>query len=389
VRRVAIALGVLLWTAPAAANPASDALRARAAAEFYNLDNDRALALYRDAITADPNDAAAYRGLASALWTSITFGRGMLTVESYLGSVSRQNLKMPPPAAEVSSAFHEALNRAVALARARVAASPRDPAAHFELGSAIGLNASYMATVEGGMMGAFRAAREAFDAHEKVLSLNPSRRDAGLVVGSYRYVVSALALPLRWAAYVAGFGGGKEQGLQLVAAAAEYPSENQVDARVALVLLYNRERRFDDALAQLAKLKGQFPRNRLFWLEAGSTLLRAGRPAEADRMLTDGITRLAGDPRPRMFSEESLWYYKRGAARAALGRSADAEQDLRKAVSLEGRRWVGGRAHFELGKLALKAGRREAANTEFRAAIELCESDSDTPYANEARRLLK
>ena len=76
-------------------------------------------------------------------------------------------------------------------------------------------------------MGAFRAAREAFNAHEKVLDLAPSRRDAGLVVGTYRYIVAALSMPLRWAAYIAGFGGGREQGLRLVEAAAEYPSENQ------------------------------------------------------------------------------------------------------------------------------------------------------------------
>jgi tetratricopeptide (TPR) repeat protein len=210
-----------------------------------------------------------------------------------------------------------------------------------------------------------------------------------LIVGTYRYLVAALAMPLRWAAYIAGFGGGREQGLRLVAAAAEYPSDNQADARLALVLIYNREKRYDEALTELAKLREQYPRNRLLWLEAGSTALRAGRAADADRMLTDGLARLAADTRPRMFSEEALWLYKRGAARAALGRTAEAEQDLRKAVSLEGRPWVRGRARLELGKLALEAGNRATANTELRAAIELCESDSDAAFAAEARRLLK
>jgi predicted Zn-dependent protease len=178
--------------------------------------------------------------------------------------------------------FYEAVNRAVALSRTRVAAN-WGAAAQFDLGSAIALNASYVATVEGGMMGAFRAAREAFNAHEKVLELAPSRRDAGLVVGTYRYLVAALSMPLRWAAYLAGFGGGREQGLRLVARAAEHASENQADARLALVLIYNRERRYDEALTQLAKLREQYPRNRLLWLEAGATALRAGRPADAER----------------------------------------------------------------------------------------------------------
>jgi hypothetical protein len=71
-----------------------------------------------------------------------------------------------------------------------------------------------------------------------------------------------------------------------------------------------------------------------------------------------------------------------------LGRTVEAEQDLRKAVSLEGRRWVHGRARLELGKLALKAGNRAAANTELKQAIQLCESDSDSGSAAEARRLM-
>ena len=46
---------------------------------------------------------------------------------------------------------------------------------------------------------------------------------------------------------MAGFGGGRERGLQLIEGAAEYNGENQNDARVALVLLDNRERRYDEA----------------------------------------------------------------------------------------------------------------------------------------------
>jgi tetratricopeptide (TPR) repeat protein len=153
--------------------------------------------------------------------------------------------------------------------------------------------------------------------------------------------------------------------------------------------MYNRERRYDDALKQLAVLRERYPRNRLAWLESGSTNLRAGRPAEAERLLEEGFARFATDTRPRMFGEDALWTYKRGAARAALGRTSEAQQDLVKALTLEGRRWVHGRSHLELGKLALKAGDRAAAIKEFQQAATLCESDNDTLWADEARRLMK
>jgi len=221
-----------------------------------------------------------------------------------------------------------------------------------------------------------------------VLRLDPRRRDAGLIVGTYRYVVAALALPMRWVAYMAGFGGGREKGLQFIEAAAEYSGDNRWDARLALVLLYNRERRYDEAMGQLATLRAQYPRNRLLWLESGATLLRAGKSAEAERFFGEGLARLAADDRPRMAGEEALWYYKRGAARTALGGATEAEQDLRKALALEGRKWVHGRAHLEIGRLLLQAGKPGAAASELRTAISLCEEDGDPLAAEEARALL-
>src|SRR5262249_22979793 len=177
--------------------------------------------------------------------------------------------------------------------------------------------------------------------------------------------VATLALPLRWMAYVAGFGGGREKGVRLIEEAAGYGGENQTDARFALVLIYNREKRYNEALDELAQLRRQYPKNRLVWLEAGSTSLRAGPAADAERCINDGIARFADDRRPRMFGEEALWRYKRGAARAALRKRAEADADLRAALMLEARKWVHARSHLELGKLAIEAGDRAAAQREL------------------------
>jgi Flp pilus assembly protein TadD len=312
-----------------------------------------------------------------------------MTVDEYIGRVSKPKGTMAPPPPETAAAFKDALDKAITLARAGINQNPRDADAHYQLGAAIGLRASYVATIEGGLGSAFRAAREAFNEHEEVLVLDPARKDAGLIVGTYRYIVATLALPMRLMAYAVGFGGDKEKGLRLIQDASIYHGDNREDARFALILMYNREKRYDDALKQLADLRERYPRNRLIWLESGATSLRAGRAVEAESLLDEGMRRFAHDERPRMFGEEALWRYKRGAARAALGRPTDAETDLRAALEKEGRPWVHGRAHLELGKLALKNGRRDQANADLRAALQLCESDNDPVYAEEARRLLK
>jgi len=381
-------LAVVTLAAPVFANGDSVALRTRASVELYNLDRERAIESFRKAVAADPQDAGAYRGLAGAYWLSITFRRGTMTVDDYLGGTSRSRSAATPPSPEIAAAFNEAVERALALGRARVAANPGDAAAHYELGAAVGLRASYIATVEGSAMRAFKAARGAYDEHEQVLKLDASRKDAGLIVGTYRYIVATLSLPLRWMAYVAGFGSGREQGVQLVEGAAAYPGDNQADARFALLVLYNREGRYDDALAQLAMLRERYPRNRMMWLESGSTSLRAGKPGDAEKFLSEGIARLASDTRPRMFGEDALWSYKRGAARAALGRHADARTDFEKALTVDARNWVHGRTHLELGKLALKAANRASATEHLRMAVRLCESDNDRAAADEARKLL-
>ena len=199
--------------APARGNPESEALRAKAANHTYNLEHDLALATFRQAVAADPQDAGAYRGLASSLWLSITFRRGNMTVDDYLGRPNKpNNSPLPNPPPDTVTGFRDAIERAIALARKRIAQNPKDADAHYQLGAAVGLRASYTATVEGSVMGAFRAAREAYDEEETVLALQPQRKDAGLIVGTYRYIVAALSLPLRMVAYVAGFGGGKEKG---------------------------------------------------------------------------------------------------------------------------------------------------------------------------------
>src|SRR5579862_3109262 len=115
---LAVSLVSLTGPARAFANRQSDVLRAMGAAEIYSLDREQATATFREAIAADPQDPAAYRGLATSLWLSITFRRGNMTVDDYVGRVTRPNPTMAPPPPETAAAFREAIDHAIALARA-------------------------------------------------------------------------------------------------------------------------------------------------------------------------------------------------------------------------------------------------------------------------------
>ena len=201
--------------------------------------------------------------------------------------------------------------------------------------------------------------------------------------------MSTLSAPLRLMAYMAGFGGGRERGIAALEQAARDRSDVQADARIALAVIYNREQRYADAMRMLSDLQRDYPRNRLLWLSAGSTELRAGHAARALQILDEGYATFAGDPRPRMFGEEALWRYQRGAALVNLRRRDAAERELRAALALEARDWVRGRLRLELGKLADLAGNRPQAQDHYRAAAGFFQRDNDGVGLNEANRLLQ
>jgi tetratricopeptide (TPR) repeat protein len=364
-------------------------LRERALDLAYNLDHEPALLLLRRAVEIAPQDPAAHRSLASVLWLNMLFRRGAVTVDHYLGSLSRARVDLKKPPAELDAEFRQHAERAVTLAEQRLARSPRDPQAYYDLGASVGLQASYMATVEGRLLAGFKGARRSFDAHEKVLELDPKRKDAGLIVGTYRYLISTLSLPMRMMAYVAGFGGGRDKGIEMLKITAASDTDARTDAMFALILVFNRERRWDEAARVLGDLRRMYPRNRLVVLEAGATAVRAGRMQQADGILSEGLAMLAKDSRPRIPGEEALWRYKRGIARAGLGQVDNATADLRAATAGDAQPWVSGRAHVELGRLALAREDRGTAAAEARLGETLCLQGHDPECQEEARKLAR
>lgn len=375
--------------APADGPPAAvAALIQQAFHAAYNLDEPEGLAAARRSVALAPDEPATHRTLATLLWLAILYRRGAVFTDNYLTGTLKNQVALPKPPPDLAAEFARELAASIALAEARLRRSPRDVQAHFDAGTAYALQASYTATVEGRVLGAMRMAKRAYDAEEYVLEHAPHRIEAGLIVGTYRYLVASLALPVRWMAYLVGFGGGKERGIALMEQATQAP-DTGVDARVALLLVYNRERRFTDAVRLARELQNEFPKNRLFTLEEGSASTRAGRPAEADAALTRGLAAHDGDERPKIEGERAIWFYKRAVARIAMRRLPEAEADLHAALAAGPGDWTRGRIQLERGKIADLHGRRPAALSAYREADRLCASRNDGVCAAEATRLIR
>ncbi len=389
-RTITAVFTVILTFVPAVvARPATADALATAYDLAYNLDHDPAIEILQQAVRERPNDPAPYRGIASLTWLRMLFLSGAVAIDAQLTATVRSSVQVIERHEDLEATFDSNIKRAIELSEARVEENEDDPHAQYQLGASLGLLASYRASVAGEGLGALRDAKRPYQAHEKVLELDPARKDAGFTLGIYRYLVSLLPRAVRMMAYLAGFDGGREEAIELITQAAAYPGESQAEAQFALVLIYNREREFDDAQRVLSELKRQFPRNRLLWLESAATWLRDDHAEQANRELSRGLVMLAQDNRTRMHSEDALWMLKRGSARVALGRLDEARPDLDVALGAESKPWLQGRAHVEFGKIADLAGDHRQARQEYDRGRKLCRKSRDRRCERAAETLKK
>ncbi len=387
---VALALGGAVIAAPAprvlAQVPSAEGLVREAFTAAYNLDHAPAIATARRAVAVDPSSPRAHRTLAAIVWLNILFQRGAVTVDHYLGSLTKSQVHLPKPDPAAAAEFKAAIGKALELAQAKLETNSRDLQAQYDAGAAYGLQASYVASVEGSLSSAFGIARRAYTAQEAVLEREPSRVSAGLVVGTYRYLVSTMSMPKRWLAYIVGFGGDKEKALNLLERAMKAP-ESRVDASTALMVIYSREGRHLDVVRLARELGRDFPRNRLFVLEEGSAAIRAGRHDDAEAALNRGYDQMLKDPRPKIPGEEALWLYKRALSRVYRNLTVAAAGDVDRAMAATPTEWVRGRLLVERGKLADLAGRRTEAVATYTSAAAVCRAVADAPCEKEAGEL--
>jgi tetratricopeptide (TPR) repeat protein len=93
-------------------------------------------------------------------------------------------------------------------------------------------------------------------------------------VGAHNYVMGSLPWGVKVAVSLVGLSGSKDKGIQYLYEVAGGSGENNIDAKIVLVLFLRREHRYAEALTVLRGLIPQYPQNVLFALEEGN-LLRA------------------------------------------------------------------------------------------------------------------
>ena len=239
---------------------------------LYNLDFSTAQHGFEDLTRQYPHNADYWNALASTMWLKILYDQQKLDIDSYSGKSfgTRDSRDAVDPADEKK--LRDTVATAMKNADAVLDKSPKDVRALYALGVANATLASFESTAKRAYFTAYGDAKTARNLHQQVLKLDPNFDDARMTVGIFDYVVDVIP---PWFRHSLGLllgmhGDGKQAGIEKIQTASARGKQVSIDARMVLIVIYNRERRYDDALQLLDELHSQYPRNFLFEMSRAS-----------------------------------------------------------------------------------------------------------------------
>ena len=145
--------------------------------------------------------------------------------------------------------------------------SPNDKNLYFARGYARGLHAAFITLADHSYFAAARQGLAARGDSESALKLDPDYVDANMAIGIQQFAVASLPRFVRMMVGIAGVGGNKQKGLDLLKICADHGTATNVESRTTLSLFLRHDGRYDEALAVQHGLAHQYPHDYLFRLE--------------------------------------------------------------------------------------------------------------------------
>lgn len=277
---------------------------------FYNFEYPQAIANFKKAIERDP-DNLLFRNYLGNTYLFIELSRlGKLEGNLYDASnafLKEKTEKEPDP--KTIGLFKEQVKLVRARAEARLKKNSRDVEALYALGATYGMEGNYLFTIEKKYFDALKAGGKANELHEKVLKIDPNYHDAKLIPGVYEYVVGSIPRSVKWLAFLFGYRGNRERGVQLLQETMVKGKLAATDAAFLLAVVYNREKQFEYSRRLLTRMSEFFPRNPLIRLEIGRTYTREGLPDKTiEHYVAVAKDVDAGKYAPDKVPRERLWY---------------------------------------------------------------------------------
>lgn len=387
------ALGAPL-TPPAvtpAANPHTDPLNLdpvvrEGYSHFYNLDYDGALAKFDAVIKAHPQEPIAYAYALQAMIFRELYHQDLLDTTYYAhDSFLTTQRRVDIPEANRQRIEYLA-NQVTTLADERLKNNPQDRNALFARGYAHGLHAAYITLADHSWFAAARQGLAARTDSEAVLKLDPDYADADMAIGIQQFAVASLPRMVRMMVGIAGVGGNKEKGLNLLRISAEKGVITSVESRTTLSLFLRHDGRYPEALAMQHGLAVQFPHDYLFRLEEANLTKDEGNGPAAIAIYRQV---LADARRPGFFVDPRLqmaWFGLADTERGQNDVEDAAKHYLEAADQPNSSDWLRKRAQLNAGEMLDLLHDHTGAIAQYQKAGA---AGGDQSQAEMARKLIK
>jgi tetratricopeptide (TPR) repeat protein len=360
-----------------------DPLTRKAVNHLYDLEYDKAIADLERVVQAHPQDPFAHNYLLQAIVLKEMYRLNALDTTLYAddGFLTGKPLPADP---KVKERIQTIGDISLQLAEQRLKADPRDVDALYARGVTRGLRLSFAAIVEKSFFASLKNAVASRNDHERVLQLDPSYTNAKLIVGMHNFVLGSLPFGMRLLVGIAGMGGSKKKGLELLQEVAASTAETNPDARIALALFLRREAKYKEALAVAHALAVERPRNFIFALEEANLLKDSGLGNEA----IDAYRRILAQGKSGLYADPHLERAAFGLAESLKGQRKAEDAILAYELTLSFPQLdpeVKVRCQLGAGEVSDVLHQRDAAVRHYQSVIQLA---PESRHADQARKLL-
>ncbi|MDT7541400.1 MAG: hypothetical protein QOE33_1304 [Acidobacteriota bacterium] len=357
-----------------------DKLRTDGFDALMNLDYDGAQARFSEMAQAFPDHPGGPQFLAATLWLKTLNSSRRLQSDIYNSDsfYEGEEDKVDP---KLIGEFRDLTRQARLLAEIRLKKNPNDVEALYFFGATEGLKSAFEAAVERRFFGALRDSKDSVELHRKVLKLDPNYHDAEITIGMYDYIVGGLPWIAKQFVKAYASGGSKKRGIETLERVMREGKWARDDARVLLIPLYKREKRFADAAVVSRELATKYPRNYIFKLETADALvsqaasLRATDEAAATKIEQEAFAAfesLLNERGPRGSSVRQLdqIHFQYGEALYTAGQMERAAREFVAASNVPtAESSLATMAHLRAAQSLDLAGRRADALTQYKAVL--------------------
>jgi tetratricopeptide (TPR) repeat protein len=353
---------------------------------FYNLDYDGAITRFEKVMATHPTDPMPYALDEMAYIFRALYHQDLLDTTYYAHDSFLTNQRKVEIPADQRQKIEELTNTVVSLANAQIQRNPKDANAYFARGYARGLHAAFITLADHSFYSAAKQGYEARGDSEQALKIDPGYADADMAVGIQQFAVASLPRFVRMLVGIAGVGGNKQKGLDLLHTAATQGVVTPVQAKTALSLFLRHDARYAEALNVQHGLATEYPHDYLFRLEEANLAKDEGNGplaiATYQKVLADAA-------RPGYFVDPRLQLAYFGLADTERGQNdvADAAKHyLQAAQQPNNSDWLKKRAELNAGQMLDLLHQRGQALAEYKLAAA---GGGDQTQASMARQYME